>query len=87
MNNKLLYGLCVCTLEFALLCISRHSNINERCNNTIQYMYICVSYCMVCAYVREDNPRALASGLSPVHTHKPYNNCLIAPACMCTKIY
>ena len=28
-----------------------------------------VSYCMVCAYVREGNPRALASGLSPVHTH------------------
>ena len=25
-----------------------------------------VSYC---AYVREDNPQALASGLSPVHTH------------------
>ena len=24
---------------------------------------------MVCVYVREDNPRALASGLSPVHTH------------------
>ena len=24
---------------------------------------------MICAYVREDNPRALASGLSPVHTH------------------
>ena len=24
---------------------------------------------MVCAYVREDNPRALASGLFPVHTH------------------
>ena len=24
---------------------------------------------MVCAYVREDNPRALASGLSPVHVH------------------
>ena len=24
---------------------------------------------MVCAYVREDNPQALASGLSPVHTH------------------
>ena len=24
---------------------------------------------MVCAYVREDSPRALASGLSPVHTH------------------
>ena len=28
-----------------------------------------VSYCMVCVYVREDNPRALASGLSPVHIH------------------
>ena len=26
-----------------------------------------VSYCMVCAYVREDNPRALASELSLVH--------------------
>ena len=24
---------------------------------------------MVCEYVREDNHRALASGLSPVHTH------------------
>ena len=24
---------------------------------------------MVCAYVREDNPRALASGLSPVRVH------------------
>ena len=24
---------------------------------------------MVCAYVREDNPRALASGLSPIHVH------------------
>ena len=30
---------------------------------------ISVSYCMVCAYVREDNSRALASGLSPVHKH------------------
>ena len=30
---------------------------------------ISVSYCMVCAYVREGNTRALASGLSPVHTH------------------
>ena len=24
---------------------------------------------MVCVYVREDNPQALASGLSPVQTH------------------
>ena len=38
-----------------------------------------VSYCMVCAYGRKDNPRALASGLSPVHT---LNH--IAPVCMCT---
>ena len=28
-----------------------------------------VSYCMVCAYVREDNTRALASGFFPVHMH------------------
>ena len=28
-----------------------------------------VSFCMVGAYVREDNPRAFASGLSPVHAH------------------
>ena len=30
---------------------------------------ICVSKCMVCVYVREDNPRALVSGFSPIHTH------------------
>ena len=35
----------------------------------INFYAISVSYCMVCAYVREGNPRALASGLSPVHTH------------------
>ena len=29
-----------------------------------------VSYCMVCASVREDNPRALASGLAPLQTHR-----------------
>ena len=29
----------------------------------------CVRYYMVCAYVREDNPQALASGLSPIHMH------------------
>ena len=34
--------------------------------------------CMACLSVREDNPRALASGLSPVQTHTPYNNFLIA---------
>ena len=37
------------------------------------YMYyhlsccMCIVICMVCAYVREDNPRALASGLSPLY--------------------
>ena len=30
---------------------------------------LCVSYCMVCVFVREDTPRALASGLSPVYMH------------------
>ena len=29
----------------------------------------CVSYCIVYVYVWKDNPRALASGLSHVHTH------------------
>ena len=32
---------------------------------------------IVCAYVREDNPRALASGLSPCANAQPYNNFLI----------
>ena len=43
-----------------------------------------VSYCMVCAYVREDNKRVLASGLSPRTYAQSYNNCLIAPVCTCT---
>ena len=37
-----------------------------------------VSYHMVFASVREDNPRTLAKGLSSVQMHKPYNNFLIA---------
>ena len=44
----------------------------------------CVSYCRVCASVREDNPRAFAIGLSPVQTHEPYINLFIAPAFICT---
>ena len=32
---------------------------------------------MVCAPVREDNPQALASELSNIQTHKPYNSFLI----------
>ena len=35
-------------------------------------------YDLICASVREDNPRALASGLSSVQTHKPYDNFRIA---------
>ena len=35
-------------------------------------------YYLICASVREDNPRALASGLSSVQTHKPYDNFGIA---------
>ena len=37
---------------------------------------------MVCASVRDDNPRGLSSGLSPVHMHSPYNNVLIALVCI-----
>ena len=36
---------------------------------------------MVCAYVREDNPRALESGLFPVHT--PTIQCIS----YCTNMY
>ena len=39
-------------------------------------------YCVVYASVREDNPRVLASGLSPVHMHTPYNNVFISPVCI-----
>ena len=33
-----------------------------------------IHYCMVYASVREDNSRALASGLSPVQVRRLYNN-------------
>ena len=36
---------------------------------------------MVCTYVREDNPRALASGLLSIQTTKTYNNLLIVTMC------
>ena len=38
---------------------------------------VSVSYCMVCAYAREDNPRALASGLSTVHTDNHIKTALL----------
>ena len=44
---------------------------------------ISVRYCMVCASVREDNPRALVSGLSRTDA-KPYAYFIIARACICT---
>ena len=37
-------------------------------SQTLRHM-ISISYCMVCEYVLEDYPRALASGLSTIHTH------------------
>ena len=37
---------------------------------------------MVCASVREDDPR----GLLPVQTHRPFDNFLIASACIGTSI-
>ena len=48
----------------------------------ISVVHECESYCMVCASVREDNPRALESGLTPAQTLNNY--LLIAPACICT---
>ena len=41
-------------------------------------------HCMGCAYVREDNQRALASGLLPVQTQKHTINLLIASSSICT---
>ena len=37
----------------------------------------CRSYCMVCASVREDNPRALARGLSPIQKQNHSLTCLL----------
>ena len=48
---------------------------------TNKYSYVRESLWPMRLQVREDNPRALASGLS---RPKPYNNCHIAPACNCT---
>ena len=44
------------------------SNINAYIYH-VQLPYYKLSFCMVCAYVQEDNPQALASGLSPLHRH------------------
>ena len=38
---------------------------------------ICNSNSTVCLHVRGDNPRALASGLSPVHADKPRYSYLV----------
>ena len=60
------------------------------------HVFYIFSYCMVCASIREENPRAQhkrcscvicasvreasGSGLMSVHTHSPYNSLLIPPA-------
>ena len=46
-----------------------------------QIFFVRESLWFVRLQVREDNPQALASGLS---RPKSYNNCHIAPACICT---
>ena len=38
---------------------------------------LCASYCMVCASVREDVPRALASGLSSLQTQNHTTTCIL----------
>ena len=38
------------------------------------------SYTMDCQPVYGDNPRGLASGLSPVQVNNPWYNCFIPPA-------
>ena len=35
-------------------------------------LQICVSYCIVCAFVLEDNPRALARGLISICQYHAY---------------
>ena len=47
---------------------------------TVSIDYISNSYITVCPPVRGDNPRALASGLSPVHADKPWYNYFIPPS-------
>ena len=42
-----------------------------------KYLSICVSYCMVYALVQEDDPRALASGSSPIQTQNHAKTCLL----------
>ena len=44
---------------------------------TLRAIWCCDSYSMVCASVREDNPRASPSGLSPVQMHEPYLTSLL----------
>ena len=62
-NNMYAFSYCVSKCGESVLLFSSLFTFAERSRE------ISVSYCMVCAYVREDNQRALARGLSPVHTH------------------
>ena len=50
------------------------------------YVLVCIQYIFLYnLYISTgDNPRALASRVSPVQWHTPYNNVLIDLACICT---
>ena len=72
------------TTDRIVICCRATDYAMLRCFFFVFFVRHCVIHCMVCASVREDNTRALASVLLPVQTHKLYNNMLIAPAYICT---
>ena len=46
---------------------ARYTLLRPNLNNNITYVYI--SFCMVCAYVWEHNPQALACRCKPMQNH------------------
>ena len=56
--------------------ILKHFRVYARKTDDRRYY----TYTMVCPPVRGDNPRALASGLSPVQADKPWYNYFIPPS-------
>ena len=72
-NFKQFYeGVILLTLYFCIL----FSLIAFLC---MYFVYNSTSYTMGCLPVREDNPRALASGLSYVQADNPWYNYFIPP--------
>ena len=70
MSNTFSQNIKYCSVAFSLLYRICHINMYEQEKrnwpaNEVK-SYTSRSYCMVCAPVWKDNPRALASGLSPV---------------------